>query len=111
AAFLRIYGGPFVIALSIGVGTIAGLAVKYMLDKTMIFKFEARDLRHDGAMFARYSLMGVATTLIFWGFEMAFHFAFGTDGMRYLGGAIGLVIGYIVKYQLDKRFVFRTPSA
>ena len=27
--------------------------------------------------------------------------------MRYLGGVIGLMIGYIIKYQLDKRYVFR----
>ncbi len=54
--------------------------------------------------------MGVVTTLIFWGFEMAFHLAFGTDGMRYLGGVIALLSGYVIKYRLDKRFVFG-PSA
>jgi hypothetical protein len=26
--------------------------------------------------------------------------------MRYLGGVIGLAIGYLTKYHLDKRFVF-----
>jgi len=32
--------------------------------------------------------------------------------MRYLGGAIGLTLGYVIKYRLDKRFVFvtRKPS-
>jgi len=27
--------------------------------------------------------------------------------MRYVGGVIGLAIGYYVKYQLDKRYVFK----
>ena len=31
--------------------------------------------------------------------------------MRYLGGMIGLAIGYLTKYHLDKRYVFRTESA
>ena len=30
-----------------------------------------------------------------------------TDLMRELGAVIGLAIGYVVKFQLDKRFVFR----
>ena len=48
----------------------------------------------------------MVTTLVFWGTEFAFHLAFQTDAMRYLGGVIGLVIGYAIKYQLDKRYVF-----
>ena len=30
--------------------------------------------------------------------------------MLYLGGALGLAIGYVVKYQLDKRFVFTAAA-
>ncbi len=30
--------------------------------------------------------------------------------MRYLGGVIGLAIGYLTKYHLDKRYVFRTKA-
>jgi hypothetical protein len=30
--------------------------------------------------------------------------------MRYLGGIIGLAIGYLTKYRLDKRYVFRTEG-
>ena len=50
--------------------------------------------------------MGVFTTAIFWGTEYAFHLIFTTDAMRYIGGVLGLTIGYYIKYQLDKRFVF-----
>jgi hypothetical protein len=44
--------------------------------------------------------------LIFWGFEFTFEYLFETKALRYLGGVIGLCIGYVVKYQLDKRYVF-----
>jgi preprotein translocase subunit SecA len=38
--------------------------------------------------------------------EFGFDFLFGTKLMRYVGGVIGLAIGYAIKYQLDKRYVF-----
>lgn len=62
-------------------------------------------------MFMLYTVMGVATTALFWGIEYGFHLAFGTDAMRYLGGVIGLTLGYIIKYQLDKRYVFVSRQA
>ena len=33
-------------------------------------------------------------------------FLFRTEAMRYVGAVIGLSIGYVAKYRLDKRFVF-----
>lgn len=111
ALVIWLYAGPYAVALSILVGTAAGLPIKYVLEKRHIFSFEADNLAHDGRMFALYSFMGVFTTALFWGVEYAFHTAFGTDAMRYLGGAIGLTLGYVIKYHLDKRYVFRTESA
>ena len=35
---------------------------------------------------------------------------YDTDYMRYLGGVIGLSIGFYVKYRLDKKFVFVNSS-
>lgn len=55
-----------------------------------------------------YTVMGIFTTIIFLAFEFGFHAIFETKEMRYVGGVIGLMIGYICKYYLDKRFVFRT---
>lgn len=56
--------------------------------------------------------MSVLTTVLFWCSEYVFHHFFGTDAMRYLGGVVGLAIGYFIKYNLDKRFVFvRRTSA
>jgi hypothetical protein len=107
AISVRLYSGIYSITLSIFVGTLTGLLLKYILDKEYIFKFKANSAAHDTRTFLLYCVMGIATTTIFWGFEYAFQFFFGTEHMRYLGGMIGLAIGYITKYQLDKRFVFK----
>ncbi|MBA2672171.1 GtrA family protein [Ramlibacter sp.] len=101
-----LYRGPYAIPLSVLAGTAAGLPLKYVLEKRLIFSFRARDLAHDGRMFVLYSGFGVLTTALFWGTEYAFHVAFGTDLMRYVGATIGLTIGYIIKYQLDRNWVF-----
>jgi len=104
---IRVYDGAYAVTLSILVGTAVGLIVKYVLDKRFIFRFKAQGAAHDAKTFALYTLMGVITTIIFWGFEYAFDAIFETKELRYLGGAIGLGIGYLVKYRLDKKFVFR----
>lgn len=101
---------PHAIFAALVIGTGVGLAVKYVLDKRYIFGFRARDVVHDGKTFILYSVMGVATTVIFWGFELGFQNMFGTREMRYLGGIVGLAIGYVTKYHLDKRYVFRTEA-
>lgn len=100
------YGGAYAVEVSILLGTAVGLPIKYVLEKRYVFEFRSNDLAHDGRLFFLYSIMGVGTTLLFWGVEYAFHWLFGTDAMRYLGGAIGLTLGYVIKYRLDKRFVF-----
>ena len=95
-----------IIEISIIMGTIAGLVSKYLLDKRYIFYFKSQHMAHDGQLFMLYSLMGVFTTAIFWIVEYGFHHVFGTDMMRYLGGVLGLSIGYVIKYKLDKTYVF-----
>lgn len=107
---IRNYSGAFDILASVVVGTGVGLVVKYVLDKRYIFRFRALSVAHDTQTFALYTVMGLATTVIFWGFEFGFHHIFKTNEMRYLGGVIGLAIGYVAKYHLDKRYVFRTEA-
>lgn len=100
------YQGPYAIGISILVGTGAGLPVKYVLEKQHIFEFPTVNLAHDSRLFVIYSFTGVFTTALFWSIEYLFHWLFATDVMRYLGGAIGLTLGYVIKYRLDKRYVF-----
>lgn len=104
---VRLWFGPWPVEVSMLVGTGVGLVVKYVLDKIYIFRFTAESAAHDLRTFVLYAAMGVVTTLVFWGFEWAFYRAFEDKNLRYLGGAIGLAIGYWAKYRLDKRFVFR----
>lgn len=106
-AFTRLFPGPHAIVLSMTCGTGAGLVVKYLLDKRYIFQFQTRNTMHDTQTFALYSLMGLATTGIFWGFELAFAYVFASPAMRYAGAVLGLALGYAIKYFLDQRFVFR----
>lgn len=105
---MRIHDGRFAVALSMAVGTAAGLLVKYLLDKRYIFRFHARNLGHDARTLSLYVLMGLVTTAIFWAVELGFASLHASRAVRYLGAALGLAIGYLIKYQLDKRYVFRS---
>ena len=87
-------------------GTLAGLVAKYILDKKYIFYHAPTDKKDDAKKFALYSLMGVFTTSIFWGTEIAFDTFSQGPNSKYLGAVIGLSIGYIIKYFLDKKYVF-----
>lgn len=93
-------------ALAVVAGTGVGLVIKYLLDKHWIFYDRAAGLRAHGRQFTLYTAMGLVTTAIFWGFETGFWLFWKTDAMRELGAVIGLVIGYVVKFRLDRRFVF-----
>lgn len=102
----RLCSGHVGFVLSLTVGTATGLLVKFWLDKRYIFHFSARDRLHDGAVFFLYASTGVATTAVFWGVEVAFQVFFDNVAMRYLGGMLGLSLGYVIKYALDRRYVF-----
>ena len=95
-----------VFTAAIGAGTLVGLVVKYTLDKRWIFYDSSTGLRAHGRKFALYTAMGIVTTCIFWGSETAFWLIWGTDTMRELGAILGLMVGYVTKYILDRRFVF-----
>ena len=106
-ASMAVYRGMYAIAISMIVGTIAGLVCKYILDKKYIFSFRSRDATHELKTFLLYSLMGVVTTALFWATELGFHYAFNSELMRYVGGIIGLTFGYFIKYLLDRSLVFK----
>lgn len=106
-ASIRIYDDAWAVPISVLAGTATGLVTKYLLDKRYIFRFKSQSVAHEGRVFVLYTVMSVFTTLVFWGTEFAFHVIWETKAARYTGAVIGLAIGYVIKYQLDKRYVFR----
>lgn len=96
---------------SVLAGTAGGLLFKYAWDRSLIFAYQPQGALRDLGTFAAYVVTGLVTTAIFWAFEFGFDAWFGTKTMRYVGAIIGLSIGYVLKYELDRRFVFRVrPS-
>ncbi len=102
-----LYDGFLSLYIAMFIGTVAGLVLKYILDKKYIFFHTPKSKKDDGKKFFLYSLMGVFTTVIFWGFEIGFDALFVNENAKYIGAVIGLSIGYVVKYFLDKKFVFK----
>lgn len=108
---LAAYGGVGALALAIFIGTGVGLVLKYLLDKRWIFFDASTGAANHGRKFGLYTLMGVVTTAIFWGAEAGAYAIWRTDLARELGAIAGLSVGYVVKYQLDRRFVFANAGA
>jgi len=100
------YSGFGSLYLAMFFGTLAGLVAKYILDKKWIFYHIPKDKKDDAKKFILYSFMGIFTTIIFWGTEIGFNALFESHNAKYIGAVIGLTIGYIIKYFLDKKYVF-----
>jgi len=103
---LQMVSSPIALYLALLVGTAGGISLKYVLDCRYIFSVARRGARASMVTFVLYTLMGGVTTAIFWGVELLFTTLSGGECAAYLGGAVGLTLGYAVKYQLDKKFVF-----
>ena len=101
---MALYQGPQALLLAMCIGTIGGIVPKFLLDKYWIFydreKRSVRGLRQ----FILYGLLSVATTLLFWIFELAFRWLGDSGPLRYIGAGLGL--GYWAKYHLDRQLVF-----
>ncbi len=107
---LAINDSDLYFALAMIIGTGIGLVVKYILDKRWIFADHTTGVREHGRKFSLYTAMGLVTTAIFWATETAFWMTWETQTAREIGAVLGLAVGYVVKYQLDRRFVFQTPE-
>jgi putative flippase GtrA len=105
AFVLHLYSGSLALTVALIFGTGTGLVTKYLLDKRWIFFDPTIGVTAHGRSFTLYTATGLLTTAIFWGLEYAFDGLTPDGRWRYLGGAIGLAIGYAVKFQLDRRFV------
>ena len=95
---------PLPVALVVGTGV--GFVAKYLLDKHFVFFDASRSPTEEVRKVALYGLSCVATTLVFWAFEVGFFAIWGTGQAKYAGAILGLGLGYGLKYGLDRRFVF-----
>lgn len=106
-AVLAVAGGIWIgIYLAIALGNGAGLVFKYIVDKYWVFDDADASLVNNSRQFAIYAAFGVGTTLLFWSVELAFHYIFQSVFMTNVGAVIGLTVGYVIKYNLDKHITF-----
>jgi len=91
-------------------GIIAGFLVKFILDKFIVFKEKYKGFIHTFMQFFIYGALALITTFIFLAFEISFKIIFDFYNSEIIGGFIGLVIGYTVKFFLDKLFVFKSGN-
>ena len=109
--WLALWMWPYGLMLAMGFGTGTGLVTKYLLDKTWIFLDTASSVADHSKKFSLYTATGIVTTAIFWGMEYSFDLmSQGDPWFRKIGAVVGLSIGYVTKYRLDRRFVFRKES-
>jgi drug/metabolite transporter (DMT)-like permease len=106
----RIVQGPLSLYFLILSGTTAGLIVKYLLDKRFIFHYQPPSRSDEAIKVLLYLMMSAFATAVFWAVELSFDALFDFTAARYLGAAVGLTLGYSLKYELDKRFVFTQPA-
>jgi putative flippase GtrA len=97
---------PRCIYLAILAGTAGGLAVKYCLDRRFVFRYRPPSRSDETLRVLLYLVMSAFATAVFWAVELCFWALFSFPAARYAGGALGLALGYALKYELDRRFVF-----
>jgi len=97
------------IYIAIANGTIAGLLVKYLLDKYYIFNLNVKEYSSSNT-FVPYVLTSILTTIIFWVTELWFINYIQIPYTEYIGAIVGLSMGYTLKYFLDRDFVFNEKN-
>ena len=105
------YNHDTMVLLAIFCGTFVGLISKFFLDKFYVFMDPTESHNTELRKFFLYSFMGVITTLIFWLTEWCFYITWKNPVAKYVGGLLGLSLGYCLKYILDQRFVFNQASS
>lgn len=107
---LLLYVGIGTLPLAMAAGTLTGLVAKYLLDKRWIFFDASHGARAHAQRFSLYTFTGLFTTAIFWGTELLFAAMSPRQWVQLMGGLLGLTVGYVAKYRLDRRFVFQAAA-
>ena len=91
--------------LAIFLGTLVGLIIKFFLDKTFIFFDKSKISKKLGKSLVFILQMGFFQQL-FLGNRVYILDNLENRKHEEIGAVIGLSIGYIIKYKLDKKYVF-----
>ena len=88
------------------IATFISFLFKFFVDKLVIFNDNTKEIIKNLKKITIYAFFAIFTTAIFWGFELLFKLLFDFRYSEYLGGFIGLIFGYTLKFILDTRYVF-----
>jgi hypothetical protein len=101
----RVLGPYSMFLIELVAGTGVGVVIKFLLDRAFIFDDSAKQ-RPVAKQATLYLMTSVATTILFWGGEGLCVLLLGKTDARFAVGAFVLSVGYLLKYQLDKRITF-----
>jgi putative flippase GtrA len=96
--------------VSILAGTAVGFVIKYVLDKLYVFNDSYAGVTQETRKLLLYGFTAIFTTLLFWAIEALFWYASYDQTIKLIGGAIGLSLGNLAKYFLDRRYAFGSAS-
>jgi hypothetical protein len=82
--------------------------IKFTLDKFIVFKRKSRKLKQTSIEFIKYFGFAILTTLLNIGLQFIFTNFFGTP--LEISSFTALIIGYTVKFFLDRKFVFTSKD-
>lgn len=104
ASHCLFYNFTMELYVSILIGTLVGFFSKFVLDTKYIFKSKIKVISNEGFLYCWFSIF---ITAIYFVFELSFGYVFDSIEMRLIGAFIGLNVGYLVKYKVDEKYVFK----
>lgn len=112
----RIYVGRQLPILCLLTETGSGVSKSMFIYYHFRFYFQTTPLIyfvHMGQFFIDNVPIAIRASPLCWGIKYSFLGLFSCPGIRFLGKALGAVVGYNFIHQLDKRYVFfkRLPAA
>lgn len=98
-----VYHGPQTIVVAMVVGAGVALTAKYFLDRKWVL-----GVRHaaDEEEIIKYAMAGATITLVFFAFQYTIWIFYQTDLARDIGIVLGMAVGYLIKFLIDRKFVF-----
>jgi putative flippase GtrA len=88
-----------------GIAVVITYITKFVLDKFIVFEKKSTDFKQTGNEFVKYFFFAILTTILNIGIQFILRF-FTPEAWITIRIIIALTIGYIVKFLLDRKYVF-----